>query len=210
VTAASARALADHWSIRLRDLFSTYLPLLLMLFLAGATWWLVRLTPVPGAARAPEASSQTPDYILNDVELIRYRGDGSLLARIRSRELRHYPVGDRLELDEAQVVADHPEGDLNAQAKRADVSEEGRRIRLEGDVTLRREASNTQPAFTVRTAVLEIDLESGRAWTDQPVQWEQEGAQLSAAGFQYEQARSWLQLKGPVRAHMAPPAATRR
>lgn len=210
LSADRARALADIWSVRLRDLLSTYLPLLLMLLLAAATWWLVRITPVPGAPRATDAASQAPDYILNDVEFVRYRGDGSLMARVRSRELRHYPAGDRMELDDAQVVADHPEGDIKAQARRGFFSEEGRRIRLEGDVNFRREATATQPAFRVQTSVLELDVENGRAWTDAPVQWEQEGAVLTASGFEYEQATSLLQLSGPVSARISPRAPAPR
>lgn len=210
VQADRARALADVWSVRLRDLLSTYLPLLLMLLLAAATWWLVRVAPVPESTRAPEAANQAPDYILNGVELVRYRGDGSLMARVRSRELRHYPLGDRMELDDARVVADHPEGDIQAQARRGFVSDEGRRVRLEGDVSFSREATATQAAFKVQTSLLELDVETGRAWTNVPVQWEQEGVVLTAAGFEYEQATSVLQLKGPVKARMSPSAAVRR
>ncbi len=204
-----ARSVADHWSVRLRDWASAYLPLLLMLFLAAATWWLVRITPLPSAARPIEPSSQAPDYILQEVELVRYRPDGSLMARLRTRELRHYPVGDRMELDEPLVVADHPTGVLRAQALRATVTEEGRRIRLEGDVVLSREATLQDAAFEVRSAVLEMDLDSGRAWTDQPVQWQQDGMAVQAAGFEYRR-ESALELKGPVRAQMSAARAVRR
>ncbi|MFN5701184.1 MAG: LPS export ABC transporter periplasmic protein LptC, partial [Betaproteobacteria bacterium] len=109
-TVDRSRAVAEHWSIRTRDLLSTYLPLLLMLVLAALTWWLVRITPVPPALRLAEPPSQSPDYVLGDVQLVRFRSDGSLMARIRARELRHYPVGDRVELDGAWVLADHPDG----------------------------------------------------------------------------------------------------
>ncbi|MFM8344128.1 MAG: LPS export ABC transporter periplasmic protein LptC, partial [Betaproteobacteria bacterium] len=131
-----SRVVAEHWSIRTRDLLSTYLPLLLMLVLAALTWWLVRITPVPPAMRLTEPPSQSPDYVLGDVQLVRYRSDGSLMARIRARELRHYPVGDRVELDGAWVLADHPDGAVLAQAERAVLTEEGQRLHLQGDVRL--------------------------------------------------------------------------
>lgn len=198
------RRVAEHWSIRLRDLLSTYLPLLLMLLLAAMTWWLVRVTPVPGAARLAEPPSQAPDYILGDVELVRYRSDGSLMARIRAREVRHYPVGDRVELDSAWLMADHAEGALLAQAERAVLTDEGQRIRLEGDVRLSRAATATQEAFDARTSVLDIDLQSGRAWTAEPVHWTQGSVQAHAAGLDFEQAGSRLQLKGPLQAQLKP------
>lgn len=204
------RARSEHWSIRLRDLLSTYLPLLLMLLLAALTWWLVRMTPMPLAGRTAEPSSQAPDYTLGEVELVRYRGDGSLMARIRARELRHYPVGERMELDGAWLLADHPEGALMAQAERAVVTEEGQRVRLEGDVRLNRAATATQEAFEARTRLLDIDTQSGRAWTDEPVQWTQGDLRAQAAGFDYDQTSARLQLKGPVRALLSAPAPVTR
>jgi lipopolysaccharide export system protein LptC len=204
------RAASEHWSIRLRDLLSTYLPLLLMLLLAALTWWLVRITPVPLAARTTELASQAPDYTLGEVELVRYRGDGSLMARIRARELRHYPVGDRVELDAAWLLADHPDGALLAQAERATVTDEGQRVRLEGDVRLSRAATPTQEAFEARTRLLELDTQAGRAWTDEPVQWTQGELRAQAAGLDYDQSGARLQLKGPVRAQLsAPPRVPR-
>ncbi|MFM8796093.1 MAG: LPS export ABC transporter periplasmic protein LptC, partial [Betaproteobacteria bacterium] len=139
--------MAEHWSIRLRDLLSTNLPLLLMLVLAALTWWLVRITPVPPALRLAEPPSQSPDYVLIDVQLVRYRSDGSLMARIRARELRHYPLGDRVELDGAvRMVGPHP-GAVLGPAERAVLTEEGQRLHLQGDVRLSREASPSQAAF---------------------------------------------------------------
>jgi lipopolysaccharide export system protein LptC len=199
-----ARPLAEHWSIRLRDLLSTYLPLLLMLLLAAMTWWLVRVTPVPSLARLADPPSQAPDYILGEVELVRYRSDGSVMARIRAREVRHYPVGDRVELDSAWLMADHAEGALLAQADRAVLTDEGQRIRLQGDVRLSRAATESQDAFDARTSVLDIDLQSGRAWTAEPVHWTQGSLQARAAGLDYEQSGSRLQLKGPLQAELKP------
>ena len=209
-TAHRSRWAAEHWSVRLRDALSTYLPLLLMLLLAGLTWWLVRVAPTPGAPRAAEASPQTPDYVLGGVELVRYRGDGSLMARVRASELRHYPVGDRMELDAAWLLADHPDGAMLAQSERAVLTEDGRRVRLEGDVRLSRAATAVLAAFEMRTASMDLDLQAGRAWTNSPVDWRQDEWVVQAAGFEFVQEGSFLQLKGPVKAQMTPPVPTRR
>jgi len=205
---ARSAAVTEHWSIRLRDLLSTYLPLLLMLALAALTWWLVRITPVPSATRPAEPLSQAPDYILGEVELVRYRGDGSLLARVRAREVRHYPVGDRVDLEGAWLLADHPEGAVLAQAEQAVLTNDGQRVRLQGDVRFSREASASQAAFNARTSVLELDLQAGRAWTLEPVQWRQGDLWVQAAGFEYEQSGSRLELKGPLKAQMAAQTAS--
>ena len=124
--------------------------------------------------------------------------------------MRHYPLGDRLELDAAWLMADHPEGALLAQAERAFVTQDGQRMRLEGDVRLSRAATDTQPAFEARTTVLEVDTQAGRAWSTEPVQWTQGELQARAAGFDYVQTGAKLELKGPVRAQITAPPAVRR
>lgn len=204
------RPAREHWSVRLRDLLSTYLPLLAMLLLAAATWWLVRQSPAPEPSRAAAAAVGAPDYILSGVELVRYRGDGSLMARVRGRELRHYPDGDRVELDEAVITADHPRGEIRATARQAVMTEGGRRIRLEGDVVLTRQALPGSPAFELRARGMELDTQVARAWSSQPVQWVQEGSRVEAAGFEYRQDQSRLELQGPVRAWVYPSGVRRR
>jgi lipopolysaccharide export system protein LptC len=58
--------------------------------------------------------------------------------------------------------------------------------------------------------LLEVDTQSGRAWTDEPVQWTQGELRAQAAGLDYDQSGARLQLKGPVRAQLsAPPRVPR-
>lgn len=198
---------AQHWSVRLRDILYTYLPLLLMLVLAGATWWLVRITPLPPLQAAPEPSPQAPDYRLLGVDLQRYRDDGSLVARIQGRELRHFPQGDRMELEEVRVLWNQPDGPLTAHALRAEVTEGGDRTRLMGSVVLSRPATPERPPMEVRGEEIEFDARQSRAWSNQPVELIEGQGVTRAAGFEYRQADSQVRLKGPVRAQWHPTAA---
>lgn len=199
------RPVSQHWSVRLRDGLSTYLPLLLMVFLAGATWWLVRVTPVPPLLTVQEPSPQTPDYTLQGVDLQRYGGDGLLLARIRGRELRHYPQGDRMELDEAHIVLNQPGGAIQAHARRAEVSDRGDRVRLIGGVVVSRAATVRQAAFEIRGEEVEFEVPTSRAWSVQPVEWIEAGTVVEAAGFEYREPDGRVRLTGPVRARWQPP-----
>ena len=53
-----ARALP--WHLRLRDLLSAYLPLLLMALLALSTWWLVKNTPTLAPCRPAPRCGANP------------------------------------------------------------------------------------------------------------------------------------------------------
>lgn len=201
---AARRPVAQHWSVRLRDGLSTYLPLLLMVFLAAATWWLVRVTPVPPPLTLQEPSPQTPDYTLHGVDLQRYGSDGGLLARIRGRELRHYPQGDRMELEDAHILLNQPEGPIQARARRAEVMDRGDRVRLIGGVVVNRAATPRQAAFELRGEDVEFEVAAGRAWSRQAVQWLEVGTVVDAAGFDYREADGQVRLTGPVRAQWHP------
>lgn len=195
---------SQHWSIRLRDFLYTYLPLLLMLVLAGATWWLVRITPLPPVLSAEPPSPQAPDYTLNGVDLQRYRGDGSLLARIQGRELRHFPQGDRMELDDARILWNQADGPLTAHARHAEVTEGGDRARLTGSVVLSRPGTSSRPAIEVRGEEIEVDVRGSRMWSQRPVEWVDGQGVMRAAGFEYRQSEDRVVLKGPIRAQWHP------
>lgn len=208
--AEPARPILQHWSVRVRDALSTYLPLLLMLLLAGLSWWLVRITPVPPAARLQDPANQTPDFTLQGVEMVRYRADGRREARIRGRELRHFPFGERVEIDDARIQIDHPDGPLEAQSLQATVTEGGQRVALRGEVRLTRAATARQPAFSVEGESIDLDSAAGRAWSQEPILWTQNDAVVRAAGFDYRQQADELMLRGPVQARLEPLSPRRR
>ena len=192
--------IAQHWSVRLRDFIYTYLPLLLMMVLAATTWWLVRVTPLPPVGSLQEPSPQAPDYTLTGVDLQRYRGDGTLLARIQGRVLRHFPQGDRMVLEEARIVWSQADGPLTATARLAEVTQGGDRARLSGSVVLQRPAGADRPAVEVRGEEIEVDARAARAWSVRPVEWIDGDSVIRAAGFEYDQEPGVVQLQGPVSA----------
>ena len=205
--------MSQHWSVRLRDLLSTYVPLLLMLVLAGATWWLVRVTPVPALAPAREPSAQAPDYTLQGVDLQRYDGAGTLLARIRGRELRHFPQGDRLELSDAHIRIRLQDAWIDARAPHALVTQGGDRAHLFGGVIVVREAStqaSSAPAFELRAEDVRVDVPEGVISSATAVTWLQDGATVQAAGFTYRRQQDTVDLVGPVRGNLPLGSARRQ
>ena len=197
--------LMQQWSVRVRDAVYTYLPLLLMALLAAATWWLVRLTPLPPSARPDRVSPSTPDYSLQRFELVRYRGDGRLLARIDGQELRHFPADDRLEVDQIRLRATDDEAQMLATADLGVALQEGQRLRLTGHVRLNRtQLISTEPPLLLETEEMELDVETGQAQSKLPTRLTQGRLVLTASGFEFERSSQQVRLLAPVRASFQP------
>ena len=142
------RRVAVPWHLRLRDAVSAYLPLLLMLLIALATWWLVKQTPVPEAAAPVRAVRSDPDYSMRGFALERFDRDGRLKMRIEGDWLRHFPDTDRLEIEGVRISAFAPDGRRTvATAKRALGNGDGSEIQLLGGAEVTSRDAAGQPVY---------------------------------------------------------------
>ena len=87
--AAERRSLRRSWPARITALLSAYLPLLLMAVLALGTWWLVKNTPVPNAAKAAATPRHEPDYAMTQFTVQRFLPEGGMRLQIEGEALRH-------------------------------------------------------------------------------------------------------------------------
>ena len=124
---------ARPWPARLRDGLSSSLPLLLMVALALATWWLVSNSPRPPAAAGERPLSKDPDYTMTTFSFDRFDAEGRLKLRIEGDQLRHYPSTDRIEIDGVRIRAITPDGrETQARAARAIGNGDGSEMQLLG------------------------------------------------------------------------------
>jgi lipopolysaccharide export system protein LptC len=196
---------AMPWHLRLRDMLSSYLPLLLMAALALGTWWLVKNTPGPPPARGAEVARGLPDYSMQRFEVQRFAPDGRLSARLEGRELRHYPDSDRIEVDELRLHAYLPDGRVTTATARQAVSN-GRASELElrgGAEVVGTDADGTP--LTIRSEFLHAFIDTEVVLTDVPVQVRHGGSLLQAGGLRYDGRRRVLDFQGPVRASLQVP-----
>lgn len=200
---------ARPWPLRLRDALSTYLPLLLMALLALATWWLVKNSP-----RAPEATgerpvSQEPDYTMTTFSIDRFDAAGRLKLRIEGQRMRHFPATDRIEVDDVQIRAIAPDGrETRARAARAIGNGDGSEVQLLGGAEVTSEDAAGEP-LVMRGEFLHAFLVTERVQSHLPVLVQSAGAEMRAAGLEYDHATRRLNLQGPMRAVMAPRAPQR-
>ena len=205
---APRRPAPQPWIWQLQRLLFNYLPLLLMALLAGATWWLVKNTPLLGDPTAPAAPRHEPDYRMAHFEIQRIGADGRLRVQIAGAELRHYPDTDTVEIDQARVRAMAPDGSLAiAEARRALSNGDGSDMQLLGDVRLRRlppGAGETAPAqMEVRGEFLQALSNSEILRSHLPVTIRQGGTTLNAQNFEYRHLTGQVSFTGRAQGQIA-------
>lgn len=192
------------WHLRLRDTLSSYLPLLLMALLALATWWLVKNSPrlaVPGVERPV---SSEPDYTMTQFSLERFDATGRLKVRIEGERLRHFPDTDRVEIDQARIRAYAQDGRITlATAARALGNGDASELQLLGGAEVTAQDASGRP-LVMRGEFLHAFLVTEQVRSHLPVMVSQGGTSLQASALDYDNAQRRLDLKGPLRAVLAP------
>jgi lipopolysaccharide export system protein LptC len=194
------------WPVRARDALASYLPLLLMALLALATWWLVKNTPGEPAAPAGPLDAGVPDYTMQRFTMQRYGADGHLRLQIDGRELRHYPVVDRIEIDQVELRAMQPDGrTTTATARRAVSDGAATQVELLGGAEVLGHDAGGQPV-EIRSEYLQALTETEVVRTDLPVEVRRGRDVVRAGGLEYDGRRRVVRFSGPVRATLSPPA----
>jgi lipopolysaccharide export system protein LptC len=197
------RGRSRPWHLRLRDALSTYLPLLLMALLALGTWWLVKNTPL--LTPAPESTElrPDPDYLMEQFAIDRFDRNGRLRVRVEGDRLRHYPDTDRYEIDRARIRALSLDGQVTlAVAERALANGDISEVQLLGGAQVTSQGPRGE-ALEMRSEFLHAFLVTERVQTHLPVTVTDSSNRLRAGGLDYDHGRRLLELKGPVRAHLA-------
>lgn len=200
------------WHRRVREALSTYLPVLLMTALALLTWWLVKSTPQPEAAREAAPPGSDPDYTMTGFVVERFDAQGRLKARVEGDKMRHYPDVDRFEVDGARVRTVGPDGRQTlAQARRALSNGDGSEVQLFGDARVE-SAGPLGDTLQVSGEFLHVFVNAERLRSHLPVVVRHAGSEIRAAGIDYDHLSGLLQLQGPMRAWLPPQglAAARR
>ena len=196
---------------RLLQLASAYLPLLLMALLALATWWLVKNTPLAGEERTAAPARHEPDYEMHNFAVQRFTPQGPLRAQIEGDTLRHFPDTDTVEIDNVRLRAVSPDGRITlATARRAIANGAATEVQLLGGAEIVAEATATEPAINFRGEFLHAFQYSERVRSHLPVVVTQGGTEIRADAMAYDNLAGVLDLKGHVKAVLAPAAAAEK
>jgi lipopolysaccharide export system protein LptC len=185
---------------------SAYLPLILMVLLALATWWLVRNTPRPEAPRAEQAARHEPDYVMADFTLQRFAADGTLRVQVRGTQMRHYPDTNTIEVDAPQIRAIGNDGSVTvARARRAVTNGDATEVQLQGGARVVREATADAASIEFDGEFLHAFLDTEQLRSHLPVRVRQGTSDLRVSSLEYDHLSRTAKLGGPLRAQFEPP-----
>jgi lipopolysaccharide export system protein LptC len=191
------------WTHRLREALASYLPLLLMLMVALATWWLAKNSPQAAAPAAAGPQRTEPDYTMSGFSLERFDTAGKLVLRIEGARMRHFPATDRIEIQDVRIRAIAADGRVTlAHARQALSNGDGSEVQLIGGAEVTSEDVQGTP-LVMQSEFLHAFLVAERVRSHLPVMVLQGRNELRAAGLDYQHAAQRLELKGPTRATLA-------
>jgi lipopolysaccharide export system protein LptC len=192
------------------DQVSIYLPVLLMMLLALASYWLLRATPEVEPPRpAPEVTNE-PDYFMNRFSVKVFEPGGALKTELYGTGARHHPDVGTLVVDAARVRSFGPQRQLStATARQITSNDEGTVFVLEGDAAVVRQASKGAngellPRLEFHGEYLRVSTQPEHIMSDRPVLLVRGQDQITADNLDYSGDERVAVLNGRVRAQFAP------
>lgn len=132
------------WLSRAWDRLSVYLPVLMMMLLALASYLLLQATPEPTPPAPERAATHDPDYFMRRFSVKIFAPDGTLGSEMYGSEARHYPDTDTVEIDNARVRSFNANKQLStATAKHVSANGAGTEFELKGEAVVVRQAGRT-------------------------------------------------------------------
>ena len=192
------------------DRLALYLPVLLMGLLAGATYWLVRSTPITSAAATATAAQHQPDYFMRKFSVKTFNAQGQLKSEVKGTEARHYPDTDTLEIDQAIIRSFDKEGHLTTATSRTALTNgDGSEVTLMGDAQVLRAATvsasgKEQPTMTFNGEYLHAFINTEQVQSNQPVVLKRGRDQFTADNMDYDNSTRVVQLNGRVKGVLYP------
>ena len=178
---------------------SLWLPLAMLVLLAGLSFWIERSVQIslnngPGTQRDPEG-------IMENFEALRTDEAGRPHYRLNARKLKHYSGSKRTEMESPRfVLIDARNGEINAVARQATSSPDGKEMELRGDVTVVRGAHAGRPPLSLKTAHMIVFPERNLMRAPGPVDLEDPTLNARAGAMELDATQRVIRLTGRVKA----------
>lgn len=178
---------------------SLWLPLAILLVLAGLSFWIERAVQLPASGTGTERAD--PEGIMEDFSALRTDPEGRPQYRLSARRLRHYSNSRLTELEDPRFAQlDAKTGEISAQAKQATVSPDGKEVELVGQVKLARQARPGQSALSLTTSRLLVFPDQHLLRAPGSVEIRDATLTVTAGAMEYRTDRRLIKLTGRVKA----------
>lgn len=194
----------SRWLLWWRRATST-LPLLLMVLLAGFSWWVAReaLMAMHGGAGARPAP-QKPDYFLKDFQTRSFDSLGRSTAELSGAGMEHIPGNQTVRIAEPRLRVVDAEGARTLASAEVGLSNaDASNVQLFGQAVVRRLAPNTQE-LTVRSSFLNIFPQERRISSNRPSTVQQGSSLFSGNDLQMNGLDGTFTMQGSVRGTLRP------
>ena len=198
----------------MRDRITAIIAVLLLVLLAGSTYWYSQSTR--GDGLSSPVSREGADTVVDGVTVTQFDAEGRATNRLIGERITHYPSDDRAEVIRPRMVslrADQPQ--IDAKANHARIEESGARVILTGDVSVIRAAGKDgEPPMRLSTEKLVVLPDAEQFSTDVLAEIERGGSRISAVGMDYDNIKRTVKFRSKVRGTVEPsagdPGETRR
>lgn len=178
-------------------------PLVIMTALAGLTLWLRYVSVLP-EERHDGKERHDPDYIVHGATAHKFDKTGSLQYTLTASEIKHYPDDESMWLTKPVLTAQKAKKPTTTtQANTGVLTDNNKRLDLEGDVKITRAASGKSEALELTTSQLTAFPDDEKAFTQKPVRITQGASWTTGVGMQVDQKAETYVLQSQARASIA-------
>jgi len=202
---------------RVWEIFSIYLPILLMGLLALGTYWLVRNAPKPAEPPQQRAVSHEPDYFMRDFSIKTFDAKGRLQSELKGDTLKHFMDTETLEVEQARMRSINLESRVTrATANKALSNADGSEVQLFGNAIVTREefrkaGAKPVPQMQFRGEFLHVWPNEERVKSNQPVTLSRGADKFVGDAMDFDNMTQILNMRGNVKGTLSPsPAAAQR
>lgn len=177
------------------------LPVLAAAGLAGFTWWLVQSSPQDEGPPRVAVASSAPDYELQAARVARFDASGRLEAVVDGKVMRHYPLPDRLVIDEVLLLGRDEQGQgLRATARQGEADQTAEVVTLRGGALVVATPASGTPGGPVRFQgeTLSVDTRERIVSSKQPVTLSQDGNVVRGQSMRHYERTGVTVLGGRV------------
>jgi lipopolysaccharide export system protein LptC len=179
-------------------------PLVLMVALAGLTFWLERMVREEEGLH-PSLRRHDPDYIVDNLAHTRFNAQGVVESTLLAVKMLHYPDDDTIDLVAPRVMQTKPnEPRVTVTADRGALSQDGEEVFLYGNVLVVREGEPDRSETRMRTSFLHVVQAHSVIQTDRDVVITEDDRVLSGRGMEYHNDSKELFLRERVRGRFEP------
>ena len=176
---------------------SALMPLIFVGLLTGLTYWLDRTTAAEEHAKKA-ALRHDPDFIVDKFSVQRFDEKGVMINSTVADKMTHYPDDNSSDVINPELFFFRGDNPSKLTALTAHLINDGKEVRLKGNVRLFRPAGRT-PAVLIQSETLTVFPDSEFATSSSPVTITQDSNVVHGSGLEYHGKERIAVLFGRVR-----------